>query len=85
MVEPSKVPFINLSMDTARKRLGALPGQGLAGPLGLADVDSFKKSFHKAGFVDIHTEKIPVTFDFVQLKSTQSSIRSLLHQLYNFI
>lgn len=62
--EPSKVPFISLSMDTARKHLGALPGQGLPGPLSLADVDSLKKSFHNAGFVDIHTEKIPVTFDF---------------------
>jgi len=51
-------------MDTARKHLGALPGQGLPGPLSLADVDSLKKSFHNAGFVDIHTEKIPVTFDF---------------------
>ena len=62
--EPSKVPFISLSMDTARKHLGALPGQGLPGPLSLADVDSLKKSFQKVGFVDIQTEKIPVTFDF---------------------
>lgn len=62
--EPSKVPFISLSMDTARKHLGALPGQGLPGPLSLADVESLKKSFQKAGFVDIQTEKIPVTFDF---------------------
>jgi ubiquinone/menaquinone biosynthesis C-methylase UbiE len=62
--EPSKVPFISLSMDTARKHLGALPGQGLPGPLSLADVESLKKSFQKAGFVDIQTGKIPVTFDF---------------------
>jgi ubiquinone/menaquinone biosynthesis C-methylase UbiE len=62
--EPSKVPFISLSMDSARKHLGALPGQGLPGPLSLADVDSLKKSFDKAGFVDIRTEKIPVIFDF---------------------
>lgn len=62
--EPSKVPFISLSMDTARKHLGALPGQGLPGPLSLADVDSLKKSFNKAGFMDIKTEKIPVIFEF---------------------
>lgn len=62
--EPSKVPFISLSMDTARKHLGVLPGQGLPGPLSLADVDSLKKSFDKAGFVDIRTEKIAVIFDF---------------------
>ena len=62
--EPSKVPFISLSMDTARKHLGSLPGQGLPGPLSLADVDSLKKSFDKAGFIDIRTERIPVTFEF---------------------
>lgn len=62
--EPSKVPFISLSMDTARKHIGALPGQGLPGPLSLADVDSLKKSFDKAGFADIRTEKIPVIFEF---------------------
>jgi len=62
--EPSKVPFISLSMDTARKHIGALPGQGLPGPLSLADVDSLKKSFDKAGFRDIRTERIPVIFEF---------------------
>lgn len=62
--EPSKVPFISLSMDTARKHIGALPGQGLPGPLSLADVDSLKKSFDKAGFAEIRTEKIPVIFEF---------------------
>jgi ubiquinone/menaquinone biosynthesis C-methylase UbiE len=62
--EPSKVPFISLSMDIARKHLGTLPGQGLPGPLSLADVDSLKKSFDKAGFADIRTEKITVIFDF---------------------
>ena len=62
--EPSKVPFISLSMDTARKHIGALPGQGLPGPLSLADVDSLKKSFDKAGFADIRTEMIPVIFEF---------------------
>jgi ubiquinone/menaquinone biosynthesis C-methylase UbiE len=62
--EPSKVPFISLSMDTARKHLGTLPGQGLPGPLSLADVDSLKKSFNKAGFIDIRTKKIPVIFEF---------------------
>lgn len=61
---PSKVPFISLSMDTARKHIGALPGQGLPGPLSLADEDSLKKSFDKAGFADIRIEKIPVIFEF---------------------
>ncbi len=62
--KPAKVPFISLSMDTARKHLGSLPGQGLPGPLSLADVDSLKESFARAGFVDIRSERIPVIFEF---------------------
>lgn len=62
--DPSKVPFISLSMETARKHLGDLPGKGLPGPLSLANVESLKKSFDKAEFVDIRTEKIPVVFEF---------------------
>jgi ubiquinone/menaquinone biosynthesis C-methylase UbiE len=63
--EPSKVPFINLSMDIARKHLQtSLPGQGVPGPFSLADVDSLKKSLLKAGFADVRSEKIVVTFEF---------------------
>ena len=63
--EPSKVPFINLSMDTARKHLQtSFPGQGAPGPFSLADVGLLKKSLLKAGFTDVRSEKIAVTFEF---------------------
>jgi ubiquinone/menaquinone biosynthesis C-methylase UbiE len=63
--EPSKVPFINLSMDTARKRLQtSFPGQGDPGPFTLADMGLLKKSLLKAGFTDVRSEKIEVTFEF---------------------
>ncbi len=63
--ELSKVPFINLSMDIARKHLQtSLPGQGVQGPFSLADVESLKKSLIKAGFADVRSEKIVVTFEF---------------------
>ena len=63
--EPSKVPFINLSMDIAKKHLQtSLPDQGVPGPFSLADVDSLKKSLFKAGFADVRSEKIVVTFEF---------------------
>jgi ubiquinone/menaquinone biosynthesis C-methylase UbiE len=63
--EPSKVPFINLSMDTARKHLQtSFPGQGATGPFTLADVGLLKKSLLKAGFTEVRSEKIEVTFEF---------------------
>jgi hypothetical protein len=63
--EPSKVPFINLSMDTARKHLQtSFPGQGAPGPFSLAEVGLLKKSLLKAGFTDVRSEKIAVTFEF---------------------
>ena len=63
--EPSEVPFISLSMDTARKHLQtSLPGQGVPGPFSLADVESLEKSLLKAGFADVRSEKIAVTFEF---------------------
>ncbi len=63
--EPSKVPLINLPMDTARKHLQtSFPGRGALGPFSLADVGLFKKSLLNAGFMDVRIEKIAVTFEF---------------------
>lgn len=63
--EPSKVPMINMSISTVREQLQApLVGQGIPGPFSLADVDALKKSLLKAGFIDIQSESITVTFEF---------------------
>jgi hypothetical protein len=52
-------------MDTARKRLQtSFSGQGDPGPFTLADVGLLKKSLLKAGFTDVRSEKIEVTFEF---------------------
>ena len=63
--EPSKVPLINMPMSTARQELQyPLLGQGVPGPFNLADVDGLEKSLLKAGFTDIRSETITVTFEF---------------------
>lgn len=63
--EPSKVPLINMPMSTARQQLqDPLLGQGVPGPFSLADVDGLEKSLLKAGFTDIRSETITVTFEF---------------------
>ncbi|TLX65950.1 MAG: methyltransferase domain-containing protein [Thaumarchaeota archaeon] len=63
--EPAKVPMINMSISSVREQLQApLVGQGIPGPFSLADVDALKKSLLKAGFIDIQSESITVTFEF---------------------
>jgi enediyne biosynthesis protein CalE5 len=63
--EPSKVPLINMPISTARQQLqDPLLGQGVPGPFSLADVDGLEKSLLKAGFTDIRSETITVTFEF---------------------
>jgi len=52
-------------MSTAREYLrDPLAGQAVPGPFSLADVGAFKKSLLKAGFTDIQSETINVTFEF---------------------
>ncbi|HEY7227385.1 MAG TPA: methyltransferase domain-containing protein [Nitrososphaeraceae archaeon] len=63
--EPSRVPLISMPMSTAREYLhDPLIGQTVPGPFSLADVDAFKKSLLKAGFTDIQSETMTVTFEF---------------------
>jgi len=67
--EPSKVPLINIPMSTAREYLqDPLAGQAVPGPFSLADVDAFKRSLLKAGFTDVQSETITVTFEFNSAK-----------------
>ena len=63
--EPTKVPFINLPMTIVRQQLHLPPPpQGIPGPFSLADIDTFKNSLLQAGFRDISSESIKVTFEF---------------------
>lgn len=63
--EPSKVPLISLLMSTATQYIqDPLVSQAVPGPFSLAEPDVFKKSLLKAGFIDIQSETINVTFEF---------------------
>lgn len=62
---PSKVPFIDLPMTVVRKQLKLpQPPQGIPGPFSLADLNTFQNSLQQAGFTDIHSESVKVTFEF---------------------
>lgn len=65
---PSKVPLLNLAFSTVRKQIdtttAAEPPQGMLGPFALADIETLKRLFSQAGFKDIRTETLQLTFEF---------------------
>lgn len=62
---PSKVPWLDLAFASVRKQINApSPAPMTPGPFALADIDALKQSFSEAGFRDIKTNTIQVTFEF---------------------
>jgi hypothetical protein len=53
-----------MPMSTARQQLSRLLSQGAPGPFSLADVDALNKSLLKAGFANVRSETMIVTFEF---------------------
>jgi enediyne biosynthesis protein CalE5 len=64
--EPTKVPQLNLPMTIVRQELQLIlpPATGILGPFSLADLNTLKNSLIQAGFRDIQSENIQVTFEF---------------------
>jgi SAM-dependent methyltransferase len=82
--EPPRVPLISMPMSTARQYLqDPLLGRAVPGPFSLANVDALKKSIVKAGFTDIKSETITVTFEFDL--AVENSIRTLLHIFVHYL
>jgi SAM-dependent methyltransferase len=62
---PSKVPLLDLALATVRKQINApVPPLGTPGPFALADVEALKQWFSQAGFKDIRTDILQITFGF---------------------
>ena len=62
---PSKVPLLDLALATVRKQINALvPPLGTPGPFALADVEALERWFSQAGFKDIRTDILQITFGF---------------------
>ena len=62
---PSKVPLLDLPFSTVRRQINAAPPpKGIPGPFSLADENSLRHSFSQAGFTDVRSEKLTVTFSF---------------------
>jgi ubiquinone/menaquinone biosynthesis C-methylase UbiE len=63
--EPIKVPQLNIAMSIAREYLQLpLPSSTVPGPFSLANVNELKNLLLQAGFNDIKSENVSVTFEF---------------------
>src|SRR3712207_3620657 len=62
---PSKVPWLDVAFATARKMINVpAPPPATPSPFALADIDALKQSFSQAGFKDIQTDTLQITFEF---------------------
>lgn len=61
---PDRVPAISLSMGVVREalQLGEIP-KGLPGPFSLSDPEVLEDVIIDAGFVEFHSESVPVVFE----------------------
>ena len=63
--EPTKVPQLNVPMSIVRQELRLpLSAPGIPGTFSFIDLKELKKSLVRAGFRDIRSENIQVTFVF---------------------
>jgi hypothetical protein len=67
---PSKVPLLDLAFATVRKQINApAPPLGSPGPFALSDVEAVNRWFSQAGFKDIRSDILQITFGFDSPKS----------------
>ena len=62
---PPKVPLISVAMGTVREQVQAPPPPpGMPGPFSLADVTILEQALREAGFSEVRTERLTVTFEW---------------------
>ncbi|MEW6544602.1 MAG: methyltransferase domain-containing protein [Nitrospirota bacterium] len=62
---PPKVPFISLAMGTVRQQLQLPPPPpDVPGPFSLADVGVLERAFAQAGFREVRSEPLVLTFEW---------------------
>jgi enediyne biosynthesis protein CalE5 len=84
--EASKVPFISFPLNIVMHELNVPPPtQGTPGPFALADIDVLQAALSDAGFTDIKSERLNVTFEFATVedyinytKAVASTIKTIL-------
>lgn len=59
-----RVPMIGLLLKVCKQFQLPSPPPGTLGPLSLADIDALKRTFEQAGFSEVGSESLTVTFEF---------------------
>ncbi len=86
---PEKVPLITIASRTVREQLGVPPPPpDVPGPFSLADVTVLERALGSAGFSQVRSERITVTFEWPSAeeytgfqRSVAASIRALVADL----
>ena len=84
--EASKVPFISFPLNIVMHELNVPPPPpGTPGPFALADISILQDALSSAGFTDIKSERLNVTFEFAKVedyinytKAVASTIKTML-------
>jgi ubiquinone/menaquinone biosynthesis C-methylase UbiE len=84
--EASKVPFISFPLNIVMRELNVPPSPpGTPGPFALADISILQNALSNAGFTDIKSERLNVTFEFATVedyinytKAVASTIKTML-------
>lgn len=83
---PPRVPLLDLAFSTARKQINATPPPpGALGPFRLADEVALRRSLARAGFGNVRTEKMTVTFSFSSAEDFMRFHRSIAAPIHTMI
>ena len=75
---PSKVPMLSLPMRVVRQHLELPPPPaGVPNPFNLANVDTFEQRLSQAGFTNIHSERMTLTWEFESAEEFVNMTRDL--------
>jgi len=67
---PPKVPFISVAMGTVRQQLQAPPpSPDTPGPFSLADVTVLEQALKQAGFTEVRSEPLALTFEWASAEN----------------
>ncbi len=75
---PSKVPMLSLPMRVARQHLHLPPPPaGVPNPFNLADAAVFEQRLYQAGFEDVNSERLTLTWEFASAGEFVQMTRAL--------
>ena len=76
--EPQTVPMLSLPMGIMRQMMDVpAPPPGAPGPFSLADADALEQAMRQAGFTDVGSERLHVSFEFPSAEAYVSFLQDI--------